>query len=205
MSNEHDILITNLQLFADGGAAAGTGTGDGGQAGSGLATAETGVTSDNPAVRYGVQREEALQVAAEETEEANVNDFEARKAAFDARRKGEDKDLFDAWANETIQRRMKGTKDIVDRYNEAQPLLETLARKYGVDYAVKKDRSGDNPRYLVFFKARDNDALTAAFQEYTAKQIQKEKKPSVIEKLRAFAAQISNPVHERTKEKELER
>ena len=83
--------------------------------------------------------------------------------------------------------------------------FERVARKYGVDYAVKKDRSGDNPRYLVFFKARDNDALTAAFQEYTAKQIQKEKKPSVIEKLRAFAAQISNPVHERTKEKELER
>lgn len=133
MSTENYIFITNLQLFADG-AAAGTGTGDGGQAGSGLATAETGVTSDNPAVRYGVQREEAPQVAAEETqEEANVNDFETRKAAFDARRKGEDKDLFDAWANETIQRRMKGTKDIVDRYNEAQPLLETLARKYGVD------------------------------------------------------------------------
>ena len=83
--------------------------------------------------------------------------------------------------------------------------FERIARKYGVDYAVKKDRSGDNPRYLVFFKARDSDALTAAFQEYTAKQIQKEKKPSVIEKLRTFAAQIPNPVHERVSKKELER
>ena len=83
--------------------------------------------------------------------------------------------------------------------------FERIARKYGVDYAVKKDRSGDNPRYLVFFKARDSDALTAAFQEYTARQIQKEKKPSVIEKLRTFAAQIPNPVHERVSKKELER
>ena len=83
--------------------------------------------------------------------------------------------------------------------------FERIARKYGVDYAVKKDRSGDDPRYLVFFKARDSDALTAAFQEYTAKQIQKEKKPSVIEKLRTFAAQIPNPVHERVSKKELER
>ncbi len=41
--------------------------------------------------------------------------------------------------------------------------FDRVARKYGVDYAVKKDKSGDIPKYLVFFKARDADALTAAF------------------------------------------
>lgn len=46
--------------------------------------------------------------------------------------------------------------------------FERVARKYGVDYAVKKDRSSNPPKYLVFFKARDADAVTAAFQEYTS-------------------------------------
>ena len=49
--------------------------------------------------------------------------------------------------------------------------FERVARKYGVDFALKKDKSGDIPKYLVFFKARDADALTAAFREYTAKEV----------------------------------
>ena len=47
--------------------------------------------------------------------------------------------------------------------------FERIARKYGVDFALKKDKTGEIPKYLVFFKARDADALTAAFKEYTAK------------------------------------
>ena len=43
--------------------------------------------------------------------------------------------------------------------------FDRVARKYGVDYAIKKDKTGEIPRYLVFFKARDADALTAAFTE----------------------------------------
>lgn len=62
--------------------------------------------------------------------------------------------------------------------------FERMARKYGVDYAVKKDRSGDTPKYLVFFKARDADALTAAFTEYTQKVTKKKAKSSIIQKIR---------------------
>ena len=51
--------------------------------------------------------------------------------------------------------------------------FERIARKYGVDYAVKKDRSASPPKYLIFFKGRDADALTAAFTEYTGKKSQK--------------------------------
>lgn len=51
--------------------------------------------------------------------------------------------------------------------------FERVARKYGVDFALKKDKSGDIPKYLVFFKARDADALTAAFREYTAKEVKR--------------------------------
>ena len=39
--------------------------------------------------------------------------------------------------------------------------FERVARKYGVDYAVKKVK-GDSLKYLIFFKARDADALNAA-------------------------------------------
>ena len=64
--------------------------------------------------------------------------------------------------------------------------FERIARKYGVDFALKKDKTGEIPKYLVFFKARDGDALTSAFKEYTAKTDRKKERPSVLKKLRKF-------------------
>ena len=61
--------------------------------------------------------------------------------------------------------------------------FERIARKYGVDYAVKKVKTDDKPKYVIFFKARDADALTQVFTEYTRKSVEKEKRPSVLEKL----------------------
>ena len=57
--------------------------------------------------------------------------------------------------------------------------FESTAKKYGIDFALKKDNTEAPPRYLVFFKSRDADALTAAFQEFSAKKLDKERKPSV--------------------------
>ena len=86
--------------------------------------------------------------------------------------------------------------------------FEKIARKYGVDYAVKKDRSSSPPKYLIFFKGRDADALTAAFTEYTGKKVRKAEKserPSVLEKLNQFKELVKNAVADRIKRKELER
>ena len=86
--------------------------------------------------------------------------------------------------------------------------FERIARKYGVDYAVKKDRRSSPPKYLIFFKGRDADALTAAFTEYTNKKIkkaQKAKRPSVLAKLSRFKELVKNTVAVRTQKKELER
>ena len=86
--------------------------------------------------------------------------------------------------------------------------FEQVARKYGVDYAVKKDRSSSPPKYLIFFKGRDADALTAAFTEYTSKKVKKAEKterPSVLAKLSQFKEMVKNAVVYRTKRKELER
>ena len=86
--------------------------------------------------------------------------------------------------------------------------FERIARKYGVDYAVKKDRSASPPKYLIFFKARDVDALTAAFSEYTQKKVKKadrSERPSVLEKLAQFKELLKNTVVDRSRRKELER
>ena len=80
--------------------------------------------------------------------------------------------------------------------------FERIARKYGVDYAIKKVRTEDKPKYVIFFKARDTDALTQAFTEYTRKSAEREKKPSVLQKLHDLGAKMQNKVLERTKTKQ---
>ena len=84
--------------------------------------------------------------------------------------------------------------------------FDRVARKYGVDYAIKKDKTGEIPKYIVFFKARDADALTAAFTEYTGKKAKAKEKPSVIRMLRALRApEIAKDVTRvRNKDKGLE-
>ena len=61
--------------------------------------------------------------------------------------------------------------------------FEKYARKYGVDYAITKDKSVFPPKYLVFFKARDADAMTAAFNAYSAEVLAKSKRPSALNRL----------------------
>ena len=61
--------------------------------------------------------------------------------------------------------------------------FERVAKKYSIDFSLKKDVNADPPRYYVFFKARDADVMTAAFKEYTGQSLSKDKKPSVRKKL----------------------
>lgn len=61
--------------------------------------------------------------------------------------------------------------------------FERVAKKYSIDFSLKKDVTADPPRYYVFFKARDADVMTAAFKEYTGQSLNKDKKPSVRKKL----------------------
>ncbi len=58
--------------------------------------------------------------------------------------------------------------------------FESTAKKYGIDFALKKDSTETPPRYLVFFKGRDADALTAAFKEFSAKKLTQEQKGYVL-------------------------
>lgn len=69
--------------------------------------------------------------------------------------------------------------------------FEQMARKYGIDYAIRKETDAGIPKYLVFFKARDADAMTAAFNEYSQKALQKSSRPSVLQELRKLAALVA--------------
>ena len=68
--------------------------------------------------------------------------------------------------------------------------FESTAKKYGIDFALKKA----DDRYLVFFKGRDADVLTAAFREFSKKKLDKERTPSLRRDLaekKAEAAQTA--------------
>ena len=82
--------------------------------------------------------------------------------------------------------------------------FDRVAWKYGVDYALKKDKSGEIPKYLVFFKARDGDALTAAFKEYTAKTERKKERPSVLQTLRRLKEQAATIDTPKVRKKEID-
>ena len=84
--------------------------------------------------------------------------------------------------------------------------FEGVARKYGVDFALKRDGSVSPPKWLVFFKGRDADAVQAAFREFAAKTLPKEKdaaRPSLRKQLQKFVEAVRNMPHKsRNKEQE---
>lgn len=86
--------------------------------------------------------------------------------------------------------------------------FEKYARKYGVDYAITKDKSVFPPKYLVFFKARDADAMTAAFNAYPAEVLAKSKRPSALNRLHELidaVKSIPTKVTSRDKQREQSR
>lgn len=79
--------------------------------------------------------------------------------------------------------------------------FEHTARKYGVDFALKKDPA--QGKYLVFFKARDADALNAAFAEYAAKTLRRNSgKPSLRQQLAYFKEMVKNEARDTVKNRD---
>lgn len=86
--------------------------------------------------------------------------------------------------------------------------FESIARKYGIDYAIRKDRSVDPPKYLVFFKGKEADVMNAAFNEYSAKVMRQGQRPSVLaelKKLKALVMALPGKVINRDKQREQSR
>lgn len=81
--------------------------------------------------------------------------------------------------------------------------FEPYARKYGIDFALKRDVSVTPPKWLVFFKARDADAMTAAFSEFSAKTLKRSAaKSSLLAQLNKFKELVKNTVVDRVKNKD---
>lgn len=78
----------------------------------------------------------------------------------------------------------------------------SVAKKYHVDFALKKDTAAEQPRYLVFFKSRDADAITAAFREFASGKMRRDEKPSIRERLAQAKDQAEQKVEHRTLDRE---
>lgn len=140
MSNNEMKLYINLQLFGEGGdggngAEAGVTSADAGQ----MAT-RSGVKNPLANVKYGVQDG----VQATDAQSVSLDD---RNSKFEELIKGEYKDLYDARVQDTIQKRLKSSKETIDKYNAMTPVMDMIARKYGVD--------GNDPDALM--KALEED------------------------------------------------
>ena len=83
------------------------------------------------------------------------------------------------------------TAELADK--EAVKDFDRIARKYGVDYAIRKGVSErGEPRYILFFKARDRQAINQALTAYTAEWDRRgrEKKPSLRKTLQEIMEKL---------------
>lgn len=140
MSNKI-LKILSLQLFGEGAGAAGAE----GAAGSGDTSGVTAAAAGQPKkgvkqnpladVIYGKQAQTQPQ---EDAPAAGVQQQEAppaidRNAEFQKMIKGDYAEQFNASVNDIVRRRLKGTQETADKYTELSPVLELLAKKYGVE------------------------------------------------------------------------
>ena len=70
-------------------------------------------------------------------------------------------------------------------------MFQRIAKKYGVDFAVQRDKSSVTSNYLVFFKARDADVLDAVLKEYTAHALSQRGRKSILKKLEQFKERVA--------------
>lgn len=163
IQNKLFLMTLDLQLFAEG-----AGSGDGGTGSEGaMGATETAATSQTTITD------------ADGTTATNID----REAEFEKLIKGEYKDLYDSRMQDTIQKRLKGQKETVDKYNALAPTLETLAKKYGVDAsdinALNKAIEEDDSYY-------EEEALEKGISVEQLKQFKKmEKENAELKKMQA--------------------
>ena len=79
--------------------------------------------------------------------------------------------------------------------------FKRTARKYNIDFSLKRDDSETPPKWIVFFRAKDSQAIESAFKEFSAVTLKyKTKKPSMLQRLAKFrelAKSIAAPVKNR--------
>ena len=122
------IPMLHLQLFAEGGAGAG---------GDGAAAQGTGVTGAAAVPQTGVNAP-AAEVQNTEPQAQPTEAPVDLDAEFDNLIKGKYKSQFQSVMQNTVRQRLKGNQDTVDKYTTLSPVLDLLAKKYGVDASDTK-------------------------------------------------------------------
>ena len=113
---------------------------------------------------------------------------------------------------QVVKRGKQSIKSMLDKGSELSNIeitdnnirsFERVARKYGIDYSLKRDKSTDPPKYLVFFRAKDADVMTAAFKEYSGITLQKSKRKSIRLRLqKAIEKAAKHREREKTQQKD---
>ena len=113
---------------------------------------------------------------------------------------------------QVVKRGKQSIKSMLDKGSELSNIeitdnnirsFERVARKYGIDYSLKRDKSTDPPKYLVFFRAKDADVMTAAFKEYSGVTLQKSKRKSIKLRLqKAIEKAAKHREREKTQQKD---
>ena len=113
---------------------------------------------------------------------------------------------------QVVKRGKQSIKSMLDKGSELSNIeitdnnirsFERVARKYGIDYSLKRDKSTDPPKYLVFFRAKDADVMTAAFKEYSGITLQKSKRKSIKLRLqKAIEKAAKHREREKTQQKD---
>jgi len=80
-----------------------------------------------------------------------------------------------------------------------------VAKKYEMDFALKKDPSTHPPHFIVFFKGNDKETMEQAFKEFAAKNLNRDKKPSVREQLSKMKEKAKQKNRQREKVKTKDR
>lgn len=87
--------------------------------------------------------------------------------------------------------------------------FKPCAKRYGVDFTLRKDSTTIPPHWIVIFKTKDADNLEQAFKEFTAKKLQQQERPSIRKTLAVLkekaAARGSQQAKEKIKERGLSR
>ena len=96
-----------------------------------------------------------------------------------------------------------GTLSNVEVTDDNIKAFDPVARKYGIHYHLQKDKTTDPPRWMVYFRAKEVDSMTAAFKEFSDRVLNTREtdKPSVRETMRNFREVIKNAVRDITKHK----
>ena len=106
--------------------------------------------------------------------------------------KAREKQLHPAYQGRmTIRQLMKERSGLsnIEIHDEHIHDFERIARRYGIEYAIKKERNREAPHYLIFIRSRDTDVLQTAFNEFVKKRLKIQERPSLREKLQKLKLQ----------------